>query len=66
LQPTKALGFLGDYMGLMNVGEDFLALFSQPPTEAGTRRSNEEVGERVGQRGRGDRPEVAAVAGGLF
>jgi hypothetical protein len=31
LQPTKALGFLGDYMGLTNASEDFLALFSQPP-----------------------------------
>lgn len=30
LQPTKALGFLGDYMGLTNAGEDFLARFSQP------------------------------------
>lgn len=30
LQPTKAMGFLRDYMGLTNAGKDFLALFSQP------------------------------------
>src|SRR5215217_5076205 len=35
-----------------------------PPSEAGPPGGDDEVGERVGQRGRGARPEEAAARGG--